>query len=196
MKYDIMLIGSSAGGVDAFRRLFKLLPEKFPIPIVVVHHVMKGSAVRQQAVYGNVTSSPLYEIEDKMKLKPGQIYFAPPDYHTLIERDLTASLDYSDAVNFSRPSIDVTFFSAAEEFQSRVIALLLTGANEDGARGMQQLCENKAYTIVQSLEDAQVPYMPAASLRLFKPNFVGTIEEIAGHINRVLGLQGELVRTP
>ncbi|MEK6554789.1 MAG: chemotaxis protein CheB [Bdellovibrionota bacterium] len=192
MKYDVMLVGSSAGGVDAFRRLFKMLPANFPLPVVVVHHILKASNISHQAVYGSAASVPVIEIEDKMKLERGKIYFSPPDYHTLIERNLIASLDFSEPVNHSRPSIDVTFLSAAEEFESRVIALLLTGANEDGARGLLRLSENKAYTIVQSLADAEVPYMPAASLRILQPNFVGTIEQIGDHLNQLLNTKPEL----
>lgn len=189
MKFDILLIGGSAGGVDAFQRLLRLLPDNFPLPIVIVHHVPRTANISHQVVYGSVTSMPVLEAEEKMKLEPGKVYFAPPDYHLLIERNLTASLDFSDPVNFSRPAIDVTFASAAHEFQSRAIAVLVTGASNDGAQGLLQLKECGAYTVVQAPSDASSSFMPESSLRLIEPNFVGTIEQIAEHLKLIVGIR-------
>lgn len=189
--FDLVLLGASAGGVDVFRRFFRMLPADFPKPIVVIHHMVRDSRVDHSSVYGGKGQLAVREVEDKIQLRPGSIYFCPPDYHTLIEKDLTVSLDFSDPVHFSRPSIDVTFMSAAEELGGRVIAALFTGAGEDGAAGLDALKKEGAFTFVQNPETAEAPFMPLAALKRNPDHYIGDLTEIAQKIQSLVGCSNE-----
>jgi two-component system chemotaxis response regulator CheB len=175
----VILIGTSAGGVDALKIILKALPNNFSVPIVVIHHLPANTKTDFTIVYKHHTALAIRQVEDKDTLQNGTVYFAPPNYHVLIERDLTLSLDVDEPVRFSRPSIDVTFQSAAKSLGRDQIAILLTGANDDGARGLAEIKNQQGYTIVQDPATAQVSYMPQSALRLMKPDQVCTLTEIA-----------------
>ena len=119
------------------------------------------------------------EAVDKTKIEKEQIYFAPPNYHLLVERDFSLSLSQEDPVVFSRPSIDVLFESAARSLGEKVCGVLLTGANEDGAAGLKFIQACGGYTIVQNPMDAEIPTMPQSALTRFRPDFIGSLKEIA-----------------
>ncbi|WP_373331199.1 chemotaxis protein CheB [Salmonirosea aquatica] len=135
------------------------------------------------------TKLPVREVEDKEIISPNTIYLAPPDYHLLIERADLFSLDSSEKVHYSRPSIDVTFESVAEAFGDRVIGILLSGANADGAVGMAKIRKAGGYTIVQDPATADVGYMPQQALALTPVDSVLPAAEIPGLLQKLLRIQ-------
>jgi two-component system chemotaxis response regulator CheB len=156
----LIVIGGSAGSLDAIFRIIPRLPAAFPHPIVVIlHRKDSGDSLLSELL---ATKTPLIikEIEDKDALTPGIIYIAPGDYHLLFEEDGALALDDSEKVAFSRPSIDVSFQSAAEAYGSSLTCILLSGANSDGTAGLLQAKKAGGVTIVQSPADARVSYMP------------------------------------
>lgn len=177
-KYELITLGGSLGGIEALSMLLQSLPEHFPLPIVVVLHRLrnvKSSLVDLLATKAKIT---VKEADEKEPIKPGVMYIAPANYHLLIEKDKTLSLCISGLVNYSRPSIDVTFQSAADVYKDKLIGILLTGANEDGAEGLQYMAEQGGLTIVQEPSEAQSPVMPLGALKRFKPEYILDIEGI------------------
>ena len=185
MKPNLICIGTSAGGVTALQELFIGLRKEFKIPIVVVQHLPADANINPDLVFGRYFLGSCLEAQDKISLRPGTLVFAPPNYHLLIERDMTLSLSQDEPVCFARPSIDVLFESAAYAFGESICGVLLTGANNDGALGLKSIHECGGITIVQDPETAEAPAMPLAALKLFKPKCVLSLSEIAMHLNRL-----------
>ena len=128
----------------------------------------------------------IVEPYDKEQITPGTIYLAPSNYHLYIEYDATISLSTEETVNHSRPSIDVTFASAAHNLGSRAIGILLSGANADGAQGLLEMHKAGAMTIVQAIDDAQIPTMPQAALNLFNPDKIYSAESIIKYVSKLV----------
>jgi two-component system chemotaxis response regulator CheB len=169
---ELALIGASAGAVEALSVVLSPLPPSFGLPLVVVVHLPSSSPSLLPELFGRKTALSVVEAEDKQPLRPGSLYFAPPDYHVVIEPNGLLSLNVDDAVNFSRPSIDVLFESAALSYGSRCLGILLTGASKDGAQGLRAIHRAGGYTVVQDPKTAAVPAMPEAALELFNPDQV------------------------
>ncbi len=177
---QLIVVGTSTGGVAALHTLFSLLDDKISSPFVIVQHLPEDSSTSSAEIYaGHFPKRSVVEVMDKMPLKNNCVYFAPANYHLLIEKDGTFSLTQDEKVNFSRPSIDVTFCSAARALGSYTCGVLLTGANDDGAQGLLEIHNRGGVTIVQDPAGAASAAMPQSALKLFKPDYVGTIEEIA-----------------
>ena len=161
-----VVVGCSAGGLSALHRLLGGLSRPLPVPMVVVCH----SGSDDMRVFCELLESrsglPVAEAEERQKPEPGHIYVAPSGYHLLLERNGCFALSVDPRVAFSRPSIDVLFESAAELWRERLVGVLLTGANSDGAEGCARLRRCGGTLIVQDPETAQVPVMPAAALEL------------------------------
>jgi len=176
--YQAIVIGVSAGGLAALSKLFGCLPAGFELPVIIVQHV-HAKAIRQRFTHFN-DKCPLTikEAEDKETIQPGFVYFAPPDYHLLVEREETFSLSIDARVNYSRPSIDVLFESAAFVWSSGLIGILLTGANNDGAKGMHWIKEYGGLTIVQDPLTAEYPVMPKAAIDAGAADKILPIEDI------------------
>ena len=179
MPIHTVVIGASAGGVTAILKLMDLLPKKYPLPIIVAQHLPRDSQALFSNVFGHKREGHAIEAVDKIPLEANTIYFAPADYHLLVETDLTLSLSQDDPVNYSRPSIDVLFESAAVALGSKVCGILLTGGNDDGAKGLLAIQSMGGMTFVQDPEDAEFSTMPKSALKLLQPNFVGSLESIA-----------------
>jgi two-component system chemotaxis response regulator CheB len=162
-KYQLLVIGGSAGSLDAILQLLPALQEVKGLAIVLVVHRRQGESVLSYLL-GDKTTWPVKEAEEKESIMAGTIYIAPADYHLLIEQDKTFSLDYSEKVHYSRPSIDVTFESAADVYGSSLIALLLSGANQDGTEGLKKIKAAGGYIIVQDPAEAAVSYMPQQAI--------------------------------
>jgi two-component system chemotaxis response regulator CheB len=160
----VLAVGASAGALDALRDLLPPLPREFPVPIVVVVHVPPDRESGLPAVLARECRLAVVEAEDKMPLLAGQVAFAPPDYHLLIEAHGALALSADPPVQFSRPSIDVCFESAAAAFGPRAFGILLSGANADGARGLAAIARAGGLTWVQSPTSARVRTMPEAAL--------------------------------
>lgn len=180
----LVLIGGSAGSVDAVMRLIPALDQKFAIPVLLVLHRAASSPENFLAdILQPRSHLRIKEAEEKEVLRPGTVYIAPADYHLLLEQDHTFSLDMSEKVNYSRPSIDVSMESAALHYGHRLTAILLTGANADGAQGMRQVLRHGGHTIAQAPETAEVAYMPQAAINAGAAQQVLSVPEIASYLN-------------
>ncbi|WP_114782659.1 chemotaxis protein CheB [Botryobacter ruber] len=164
MNYEAVVIGTSAGGLFALSTILEALPATFTLPIVVVQHRSKEERTLLEDVLSQKCEIRIKQADEKEKITPGTVYFAPPDYHLLIEQDRTFSLTSDERVNYSRPSIDVLFETAAYVYKSRLLAIILTGANHDGAAGIKRARKAGGTTIAQNPAEAQYPVMPKAAI--------------------------------
>jgi len=179
-KEGVIIFGGSAGSIEVIMNIFPFIPEDYPFAIVVVLHRKNTVEHHLEDVLSRKAKIPVIEIQDKMQLKPANIYIAPGDYHLLVDETGLCTLDYSEKVNYSRPSIDVTFDCFANAFGNRCIGILLSGANSDGAESLKKIQDHGGLTIVQSPESAAVATMPMAAINLFNPHVIADISEIAG----------------
>ncbi len=178
-RIDAIAIGASAGGVEALGRLLPALPHDLRASVFVVLHLPRERPSLLVDIFQPKCARPVREAEDKEPVVPGTVYLAPPDYHLLVDAGPQLSLSADEPVHFSRPSIDVLFESAVDVFGRRLLAILLTGANTDGAEGAAAAERAGALTIVQQPDTAQVALMPEAALRLFAPTHVLPLQGIA-----------------
>lgn len=163
MKTDVILIGGSAGAFNVILSILNNLDKSIDTPIVIVLHRLKNSVSSFEAILQRHSHYQVKEIEDKEALKKGFIYTAPADYHVLLEENLTFSLDVSELVNFSRPSIDVTFESFSTLLEEKCCGILLSGSNQDGANGLKTIAENNGKTFIQDCSEAEFNVMPKAA---------------------------------
>lgn len=184
-KYSAIAMGASIGGLDALSEVLKCLPGNYPLPIFVVLHRLKGSESALSEILGRKVRVIVKEAEDKEEILPGHVYVAPADYHMLIEFDQKISLDFSERVNFSRPSIDVTFESAAMVYQDQLIGVLMTGANNDGSAGLNKIASKKGLTIVQDPDEAFGKVMPQAAIKTVKVDHIKTLRDICRFITEI-----------
>ena len=179
MSTRAIVIGASAGGVQALSEVLPTLPAGYPIPVLVVIHVPPRKANALVDLFARKCALQVKEAEDKEPLVSGTIYFAPPDYHLLVETDGALALSSDETVNYSRPAIDVLFESAAEVFGSGLTAIVLTGANHDGAAGLSAVCAKGGTCIVQNPVIAEASAMPSAALRACPTARIMTLAEMA-----------------
>jgi two-component system chemotaxis response regulator CheB len=185
--FDLVVIGASWGGLRALGVVLPALPGDFPLPVVVAQHRDADSEDQLLSrLLTRDTGLRVVDADDKAPLEPGTVLLAPPGYHLLMA-DECVELSCDAPVQFSRPSIDVLFESAAEAFGERVIGVLLTGANADGAAGLAEIQRRGGMTIVQDPETAERPEMPRAAVERFQPDHVVALEDIAGLLCRVVG---------
>lgn len=177
MNYELLVAGTSLGGLAALKTILQTLPKNFPIPIVAVQHRAPSSdeilTEQLQKECALVVSEP----HDKDTLRPGFIYIAPPDYHLLVEQNHLA-LSLEAPFHFSRPSVDVLFESAARSKRAKVIGLVLTGMGNDGAGGLAAIKARGGYAIVQDPKTAEMPAMPEAAMNACAVDRVVPILEI------------------
>ncbi|WP_261361864.1 chemotaxis protein CheB [Frigoriglobus tundricola] len=181
------MIGASAGAVDALSVLLPALPAGFPLPVMVVVHVPPDKKSVMAELFRNKCRVDVREAEDKEPLAPGTVYFAPPDYHLLVEPDRRLSLSSEEPVHYSRPAIDVLFESAADAFGPGLVGVLLTGASADGARGLRAIADAGGGALVQDPSEAMVPTMPRAGIAACPTATVVPLTQMAA----VLGTLGE-----
>jgi two-component system chemotaxis response regulator CheB len=186
--YEIAVIGTSWGGLAALRELVSCLPTDLPLPVVIVQHRHKLSDGALSNLLQDRTQLRVCEIEDKQPIESGGIYVAPADYHVLIEHEYFA-LSVEEPIRYARPSIDLTFSSAADEFGAKTIGVVLTGANADGSEGLRRISERGGLALVQEPATAESPTMPAAALKAVPSARVLTIGAIGALI-------GEMSRLP
>ncbi len=176
--YDVVVMGASWGGMRALSRVLSGLPADYPIPIAIAQH---RDADAEDDLLPNLlarhTPLEVADADDKDPLVPGRVLLAPPGYHMLVE-DGSVALSVDEPVQFSRPSIDVLFDSAAEQHRERTIGVVLTGANADGAEGLAAIKRRGGYTVVQDPATAERPEMPAAALAV-GPNAVVELDDVA-----------------
>ena len=178
-RIDAMVIGASAGGVQALSILLPALPTTLSAAVFIVLHLPRDKPSVLAEIFRRKCALPVFEAEDKLPVVPGHVYVAPANYHMLIDPGPQVALSADDPVHHSRPSIDVLFESAADVYKDRLLGVILTGANEDGAAGLARVKDAGGITIVQSPETAQAPLMVKAALALRPADWVLPLEDIA-----------------
>jgi len=175
----LVAIGASAGGIEAVPAVLGMLPEDFLSPVVVIIHFLKNRESRFVELLQAHCALPVKEADSLEPLEPGTVYVAPRNYHLMLEDDLRFSLDIDEPVSFSRPSVDVFFASAADVLRERLTAVILTGGNGDGAKGIKKVRQMGGGTIVQDPREARFAAMPEAALQATDVDFVLPLREIA-----------------
>lgn len=168
----MLLLAGSAGSFKLLFRAVKYLPPNLNKTVIIIIHRKKNFFSEIEKLFAENSRMYLREISDKDKIDSNTIYIAPANYHTLIENEKQFSLDVSDPVWYSKPSIDVTFESAAEVFKNKCTAILLSGANQDGAEGLLKLRGQGSLTIVQNPADAEMRDMPMAAININAADYV------------------------
>ncbi|MGE0173292.1 MAG: chemotaxis protein CheB [Oligoflexales bacterium] len=187
-KYDLVVVGASAGGVDALAQILSALPRDFGGTILVVQHIAPQTNL--DWMVGSLQDRCLlsiFEAEANMSIFPPKIIFAPPNYHLLVEKSKIVSLDTGEKRNFSRPSIDMLFESAADAFTSKLIGVILTGANDDGAEGLQKIRSLGGYAVVQDPATAIASEMPEAAIRVAGADDILPLEQIGPKLTMLCG---------
>jgi two-component system chemotaxis response regulator CheB len=182
---EIVVLGTSAGGIQALKYILPKLSSSFPLPIVIVLHIPEGQPSLLAEIFEPKIKMKVKEADEKESFKPGTIYFAPPGYHLLIENDKTFSLTIEEAVHFSRPSIDVLFDSAAETFGPNVVGILLTGANTDGGLGLKKIKDVGGLGIIQNPATAEYSTMPESGMAHVLPECILTLDEIILYLQEI-----------
>lgn len=185
MKYKAVVIGTSAGGLFALTTLLEALPVDFQLPVIVVQHRSKDEKTLLEEVLSQKCRVRIKQADEKEKIENGVIYFAPPDYHLLIESNHTFSLSSDARVNYSRPSIDVLFEMAAMVYKNKLMAIILTGANHDGAAGIKMVKEQGGTTVAQNPATAQFPAMPQAAINTGSIQHILELNEIKDLLNHI-----------
>jgi two-component system chemotaxis response regulator CheB len=178
MKHEAVVIGTSAGGLYALTTILEDLPHNFPLPIIVVQHRSKEERTLLEEVLAQKCKIKIKQADEKEKIQNGVVYFAPPDYHLLIERNRTFSLSNDARVNYSRPSIDILFETAAYAYKDKLLAIILTGANHDGATGVKKIRKQGGTTVAQNPDDALYPVMPKAAINTGCVQNIFSLQEI------------------
>ena len=189
MKRDVVVVGVSAGGLEALCKVLQGLPESFGFALILVQHRSRDSDALCD-VLQNCGGMAVHEAVDKEAIEPGTVYLAPADYHLLVDDGHFAlSLDAPEF--YSRPSIDLTFESVADTYGDRAVGVVLTGANRDGARGLARIVARGGHALVQDPATAEVPVMPLAALQEVPAAEVVTLAGLAGRLCALAPLENE-----
>lgn len=181
MPLELICIGASWGGLYAVRRVLADLPDDVDQPVAIAQHRHPEGGSALASLLGDRLRRPVHDVEDKTRIEPGHVYIAPPDYHLLVEPGSFA-LSVDERVQHARPSIDVLFESAADAYGDRVIGVILTGSNEDGAAGLARIKERGGVAIVQEPASAERRTMPDAAIAATVADAVLPLEEIGGFL--------------
>lgn len=190
VKYQAVVIGVSAGGIAALEKILPQIEKECNFSIMVVQHITADGGDYLVEHFSSCCSLSVRGAEDKQIIEPGTIYFAPANYHLLVERQKSLALSVDAKINYSRPSIDVLFETAAEAYGQDLVGVVLTGANADGAAGLAKVKELGGLTVVQSPDTAEVATMPLAAINSTQVDHVLRLNEIGSFLN-VLNTYGE-----
>lgn len=182
---EAIIFGGSAGSLDVLIQVLPFINPNVNFSIIIVLHRKPGADNILTDLLSAKTKLTVKEIEEKDNILPGVIYLAPSDYHLLMEKNNTFSLDSSEKINYSRPSIDVTFQSAAEVYKEKLVCFLLSGSNADGVEGLKKVKEAGGKVIIQDPQSAAVSYMPAQAALNVRVDETLQIEDIADYINKL-----------
>lgn len=177
--YKAVVIGASAGGFHALKKLLGNLSTDFSLPILIVQHISPTSDNYMAKYLNSNCNLSVKEADEKDSILPGHVYIAPPNYHLLVEEDHTISFSTEEKVNYSRPAIDILFDTAVYAYGNTLIGIILTGANSDGAKGLKNIKEAGGYCIVQDPKEAEASAMPLAAIDATKTKNIYTITKIA-----------------
>lgn len=178
-EFGAIAIGVSAGGIEALEVVLTALPKDFKKTIIIVQHISAGSDGYLAKHFDMICALPVLEVEDKMSINSGTIYFAPSNYHLLVERKKTFALSSQAPVKYSRPSIDVMMETVAEAYHKNLIGIILTGANSDGSDGIEKIKKYGGMTIAQSPETAMVKTMPEAAIATGAIDYIVPLNKIS-----------------
>jgi two-component system chemotaxis response regulator CheB len=185
----LLVIGGSAGSLEVIVKILEKLQKDLSLAIVIIVHRKKTSDASLTNLFNNKSAILVTEADEKEQIMPGRVYLAPADYHLLIENDGTFSLDMSEKIQFSRPSIDVTFESAADVYGQSLAALLLSGANSDGAQGLLTIANCGGITIVQNPASAEIDFMPKAAIFKTVVDYILETKDLPDFINEMSAAQ-------
>lgn len=185
MPPEAVVIGASAGALKALSVILPALPATFGLPVFIVVHMPPDRKSVMAELLQERCRLRVCEAEDKEPIRGGTVYFAPPDYHLLVEKDKHLSLSTDEPILYSRPAIDVLFESAADAYGRGLVGVILTGANQDGANGMRAVVDAGGLAIVQSPGDAFAPAMPEAALTACPDAWILSLNEIAAWLEKV-----------
>jgi two-component system chemotaxis response regulator CheB len=177
-KIDLLAIGGSAGSLSIVLQIIPLLKKEMNLCVIIVFHRKQSEDSGLIEMLSNRTIYDVKEAEDKDDILPGTIYVAPADYHLLVEKNKIISLDDSEKINYSRPSIDVTFQSASDAYMGSLACLLLSGANADGVEGLLAAKKNGALIMVQEPSSAEFSFMPLHATQRIEPDFLLNFENL------------------
>ncbi|MCX4187111.1 chemotaxis protein CheB [Methylophaga sp. OBS4] len=177
-RYEAVVLGASFGGMQLLKLLLTALPRDFSLPIIAVQHTAPTSQGTLAELLNSFCDIEVREANEKEPIEPEKVYFAPANYHLLIEPDRTFTLTVDERVNHARPAIDVLFETAAEAYGVELVGLVLTGANADGAEGLRYLKDKGGLAVVQDPDTAVAPSMPQAAIRIARPQHVLTPGQI------------------
>ncbi|MNK25576.1 Chemotaxis response regulator protein-glutamate methylesterase of group 1 operon [compost metagenome] len=184
-KTELVVIGGSAGSLQVILEMLKNLNDHLDFPMVLVLHRKAQAISILPKLLQKFSKLEVIEIEDKTEIENNKIYIVPSDYHLLFETKNSVSLDGSEKMNYSRPSIDVIFRSASEIFGEGVVGVLLSGANADGVEGLNYIKKNKGKVWIQDPETAEVNYMPMQAKLNVDYDLITTPENLAKYINQL-----------
>jgi two-component system chemotaxis response regulator CheB len=185
MNYKAVIIGGSAGSFQVVTRILNSLPKDFPLPVLLCLHRLKHVRSGFVEALSLKSTIPVEEPYDKDTLKPGKAYLAPANYHMYVELANRIALSTEDTVNHSRPSIDLSFITAANAYRDKLIGIILSGANRDGALGLKKLHDNGGIAIVQDPNECEVKTMTQSALQLTKADFVYTTDQIINYLQKL-----------
>jgi two-component system chemotaxis response regulator CheB len=177
-RLQAVVIGASAGGVSALLHILPGLGAGCRCAVVVVLHVMQDRANQLPELFQHYLQLPVCEASAGQVLAAGQVYIAPPGHHLLVERDRSLSLSTAAPVNFARPAIDLTMMSASAVYGAGLLGILMTGANQDGARGMAAIGAAGGMTAVQDPDQAQIDTMPRQAILTRQPDLILSLNGI------------------
>lgn len=184
-KYGAIVIGVSAGGLNAVSFILKKLPADFQLPIIIIQHRNTNQRELLEDILQEKCKMKLKQADEKEKIKDGVIYIAPPDYHLLIENDFTFSLSSDARVKYSRPSIDLLFESASYVYRERLVGIILTGANNDGSDGIIRISKYGGETVAQNPEEAEFPFMPKAAIETGCVKHIFSLADIQKYLLKI-----------
>lgn len=177
-NFKVVIIGGSAGSLNALMQILPQLSVIKSFAIVIVVHRKSTDEQTFEELIEIKSPVKVKKVEDKVALLPGFIYIAPSNYHLLFEKNQTLSLDTSEKVNYSRPSIDVSFESAAEIYKEQLIGILLSGSNSDGTEGLKAIKSQGGTIIVQNPDSADMPFMPNHAIQNTVPDYILNVQQI------------------
>ncbi len=184
-KYKAVVIGVSAGGLKAVKTVLPNLPADFALSVIIAMHRHADSDDYVEQSLGSECNIHVKQADEKESIRKGVAYFAPPNYHLLIEDDKTFSLSVEGAVNYARPSIDVLFESAAYVYGRELVGIVLTGANNDGSQGLKKIKDSGGLVIVQKPETAEFDDMPRAAIAAAGSDHILLLEEIGDFLKKL-----------
>lgn len=185
MKYKAVIIGGSAGSFQVVTKILSSLNEKFPVPVLLCLHRLKhvrSGFVEALSLKSNI---PIEEPNDKESLKPGRAYLAPANYHMFVELANRIALSTDDPINHSRPAIDLSFITAANAYRDKLIGIILSGANRDGAMGLKVVNDKGGLTIVQDPNECEVKTMTASAMQLTNVDHVYSTDQIIRFLSKI-----------